>query len=98
MKLEIKIEKIGEKLKEGERESGKRKRVGWWDEECEGKRREVRRTLRVWRKSRGEGRVKGIGRREQNTSCYVKGKEVRKTRDGLRRRRKQGRKGRYGGG
>jgi len=42
---------IGEKLKEGEGESGgRRKRVGWWDEECEGKRREVRRTLREWRR------------------------------------------------
>lgn len=42
-------------LKETEQEVGKRKgkSYGWWDGECERKKREVRRDLRRWRKRRG---------------------------------------------
>lgn len=47
--LKMKTEMIGKKLREGERESVRRKKVGWWDEECECKKREVRRILREWR-------------------------------------------------
>jgi len=70
--LEMKIGKIGEKLKEGERESGRRKRVGWWDEECEGKRREVRRTLREWRRRGGEGEKYRKERAEYKLLCKRK--------------------------
>ena len=53
--LEAKIGRIGEELKEGEKEDGKRKKLGWWDEECEEKRKELRRTLGKWRRRGGGG-------------------------------------------
>jgi len=30
------------------------KRVGWWDEECERKKKEVRMELRKWRRNKGD--------------------------------------------
>jgi len=44
---------VKEILKRGSREKGVGTRKGWWDEECEEKKRAVRKALRRWR--RGEG-------------------------------------------
>ncbi|KMQ88556.1 hypothetical protein RF55_11938 [Lasius niger] len=44
--LERRIKQISEELKEGEKESAEAKRRGWWDEECEEKRKEVWKVLR----------------------------------------------------
>lgn len=38
---------------EEEQKKGKRRKRGWWNEECKEKKREVRRELRKWRKNRG---------------------------------------------
>jgi len=37
----------------------KEKRGGWWDKECKGKKREVRKELREWRKRGGKGKTIG---------------------------------------
>ncbi|KMQ85912.1 hypothetical protein RF55_15274 [Lasius niger] len=58
------IKQITEELKKGEKESTEGKRRGWWDQECEEKRKKVwRKVLRKWRKEEGIGegyrRLKG---------------------------------------
>lgn len=70
--LKMKTEMIGKKLREGERESEKKKKVGWWDEECEGKRREVRRTLREWRNKGGKSKRYRKERAEYKLLCKRK--------------------------
>lgn len=50
--MEARVRRIGEKLKEGVKENGGRKRKDWWDEECEEKRKEVRRVLKEIEKER----------------------------------------------
>ncbi|KMQ83155.1 hypothetical protein RF55_20663 [Lasius niger] len=44
--LGLRIQQISEELKEGEKENTEAKRRGWWDEECEEKRKEVWKVLR----------------------------------------------------
>jgi len=74
------VGQIGVKLKEGARESGGRNRKGWWDEECEVKRKEARRRLREWRRKGGE--EKDIGKQERNINYCAREKEKRKMGDG----------------
>lgn len=53
--LERRVRQIGEELRGGERMGEGKERGGWWDEDCEEKRRKVRRVLREWRRKRGGG-------------------------------------------
>ena len=60
---------------ERERRKGKKVERGWWDEECEGVKRQVRRELRRWRKGL-EDRSKYIGlKREYKVLCERKKEE-----------------------
>lgn len=51
-------------VREVGREVGKKgnRNRGWWDEECEKEKKEVRKELRIWRKKRGG--MKGYRRRK----------------------------------
>jgi len=45
-------------IRKVEKELGKirKKRSGWWDNECKAKKREVRRKLREWRRGKEDGK------------------------------------------
>ncbi|KMQ90634.1 neurofilament medium polypeptide-like protein [Lasius niger] len=96
--LEAKIGRIGEELKEGEREYEERKKLGWWDKECEEKRKELRRTLGKWRRRGGggeggvEGRVRkgGRGRRLEDGELKLRRSEVRKVVEKLKKGKAMG--------
>jgi flagellar basal body-associated protein FliL len=53
------IREVEEEIK-GEEEE---RRMGWWYEECEEKKRKVRKKLREWRKSKGEGEIYKKGKK-----------------------------------
>ncbi|KMQ82183.1 hypothetical protein RF55_23876 [Lasius niger] len=78
--LGSRIKQISEELKEGEKESTEGKRRGWWEEECEEKRKEVWKVLRKWRKEGGIG--EGYRKLRENINCCVKGKKRRKMKGG----------------
>ncbi|KMQ83886.1 hypothetical protein RF55_18866 [Lasius niger] len=73
--LERRIKQISEELKEGEKESTEAKRRGWWDEECEEKRKEVWKVLRKWRKEEGIGEGYKRLRGEYKLLCKRKKEE-----------------------
>lgn len=73
--LEVKMKQIREELRRGERESGGIRRGGWWDGECEEKRKKVRKTLRGWRRGEGNGELYRKGRAEYKLLCRRKKNE-----------------------
>jgi len=60
---------------EREREGEKKKRDNWWNEDCEKKKRWVRRALREWRKKRGEITNYKREKKEYKELCGVKRRE-----------------------
>ncbi|KMQ84169.1 hypothetical protein RF55_18263 [Lasius niger] len=73
--LGLRIKQISEELKEEEKESTEAKRRGWWDEECEEKRKEVWKVLRKWRKEGGIGEGYRKLRGEYKLLCKRKKEE-----------------------
>lgn len=69
-RLKKAVEETEEKVRKGE--GGK---TGWWDKECEEKKREVRKELRRWRKEGGEGREYRKGKLEYKEMCERKKRE-----------------------
>ncbi|XP_067217103.1 LINE-1 retrotransposable element ORF2 protein [Linepithema humile] len=69
--------KMKEAIKEVERDVGKEegKRRGWWDRECEEKKKEARRELRGWRRKGGEGKEYKEKKKEYKETCERKKKE-----------------------
>ncbi|XP_067212233.1 golgin subfamily A member 6-like protein 6 [Linepithema humile] len=69
--------KMKEAIKEMERDLGKEegKRRGWWDRECEEKKKEARRELRGWRRKGGEGKEYKEKKKEYKEMCERKKKE-----------------------
>lgn len=69
--------RIGEALKEMDKELGnkKKKRKGWWDEECEWKKKRVREVLRGWRGKEGGKEDYRREKKEYKEMCERKKRE-----------------------
>ncbi|XP_067208522.1 golgin subfamily A member 6-like protein 22 [Linepithema humile] len=73
---------IKEAIREVEKDLGKEKgkKGGWWDRDCEEKKKEVRRELGGWRSKGGEG--KENKEKKKNIRNYVKGRGRKKMKSG----------------
>ncbi|XP_043280376.1 uncharacterized protein [Venturia canescens] len=70
-----KIKRVMRESEEIEEEREQKKRGGWWDEECIGRKMELRRALRGWREERVGREEYGEKRREHKELCEAKKKE-----------------------
>lgn len=79
--LQQEVRKMGSRIRkalegvEEERRGGRKVTRGLWDEDCAGKKREVRRRLREWRSGKGEGRDYRKEKREYRELCDSKKQE-----------------------
>jgi len=66
---------------EREREGRRRKDREWWDEECRKKKKEMRRTLRRWRRGKEQGtKYRKERQKYRSTENCARGKERERTR------------------
>lgn len=61
-----------------ERRGERKVEEGWWDKECEMKKRRVRRSLRNWREGRWGGQIYRKEKREYKELCERKKQEENK--------------------
>lgn len=69
--------RLKEAMKETEEEAARERKMreGWWDKECEEKKREVRRKLRGWRRTGMRGEEYRKEKQEYKEMCERKKKE-----------------------
>jgi len=69
--------RIRKALEEMEEERGRERKEmrGWWNEECKVKKREVRKTLREWRKGQGGGQEYRREKKKYKDLCDRKKQE-----------------------
>jgi len=72
--IEERIKGALESIEKERRKEGKRKK-GWWDEDCWRKKKEVRRSLREWRKGKGDRREYLKKKRDYKELCEEKKKK-----------------------
>ncbi|XP_011884026.1 PREDICTED: golgin subfamily A member 6-like protein 22, partial [Vollenhovia emeryi] len=75
--MEGRIREAMEKV-EGERETGRRKRRGWWDEECKEVKGTARKVLKEWLRGKGERQKYRRKRKEYKELCERKKEEENK--------------------
>ncbi|XP_011881271.1 PREDICTED: uncharacterized protein LOC105569421 [Vollenhovia emeryi] len=75
--MEGRIREAMEKV-EGERETGRRKRRGWWDEECKEVKGTARKALKEWLRGKGERQEYRRKRKEYKELCERKKEEENK--------------------
>ncbi|XP_011858385.1 PREDICTED: golgin subfamily A member 6-like protein 22 [Vollenhovia emeryi] len=92
--MEGRIREAMEKV-EGERETGRRKRRGWWDEECKEVKGTARKALKEWLRGKGERQEYRRKRKEYKELCERKKEEENK--NWRKRRKKRTRRKWYGG-
>jgi len=70
-RMEGKVKKVLQETEKG-RENERGKGRGWWDKECEEKKKGVRKELRKWRRRGGEGREYRRRKQEYKELCERK--------------------------
>jgi len=70
--MEEKVKRVLLETEKGRENEGRRGRRGWWDKECEEKKKGVRKELRNWRKKGGEGRDYKRRKQEYRELCEEK--------------------------
>lgn len=81
--MELRIVKAIKRAEEGSKKS-RRKKVGWWDGECEELKKNARRELREWRKKKNDRKYK---ERKKNLKSCVRGRKKKRIGGRERQRR-----------